>query len=89
MLVDHNNFGKICGFVEQNSLFFEYLTPKELLWFGTKLKLKLGNAKIEEKVKFLLKQVFFSVKKFGLESCAETYISKLSGGEKKRVLIGI
>ena len=62
-MIDHNNFGKICGFVEQTSLDFEYLTPKELLFFGTKLKLKITEKLIKEKVDILISQVLFKYKK--------------------------
>ena len=57
VLIDHNNFGKICGYVEQNNLLFEYLTPRELLSFGSKLKVKFEENALKTKVENLISQV--------------------------------
>ena len=56
-MIDHNNFGKICGFVEQKNILFEYLTPRELLYFGSKLKLNLDEKSLLSKVDYLIKKV--------------------------------
>ena len=88
VLIDHNNFGKLCGFVEQNNILFEYLTPKELLYYSSKLKLNLSEELLEKKVGNLIQQVKYKFTQFGLEKCSNTAISYLSGGERKKILIG-
>jgi len=63
------------------------LTPRETLWFSAQLKLPLRDKNKKQKVKNLITEL-------GLEDCQKTKIGDvekrgISGGQRKRVSIGI
>ncbi|CDW80123.1 abc transporter family protein [Stylonychia lemnae] len=81
-------FGSIAGYVMQDDILFSYYSPRQALRFAARLK--LNNVPEEEqnsKVESLLQEL-------GLRQCADTPIGDqqrktLSGGERKRVAIGV
>lgn len=82
--IDYSSFSK---YVMQQDILLPTLTPREALFYSSKLKLQGSNKIIEEKVNFLLNDL-------KLTKCADNLIGNetikgLSGGEKKRVCIGI
>jgi ABC-type multidrug transport system ATPase subunit len=89
----HNNIDQtlslqqLSGYVTQDDILYEVLTPRELFHFAADMKLvNLSRISRKEKVEKLILQL-------GLEKCADTrvgdvMIKGLSGGEKKRTAIG-
>lgn len=73
---------KCAGYVEQFDLLHNFLTPREILYYSTKLKC-VEEGMIEERIETMLLQL-------GLSSIQSRRIScGISGGEKKRVSIGV
>ncbi|KAL5565882.1 hypothetical protein UlMin_029046 [Ulmus minor] len=79
---------KICGFVAQEDNLLPLLTVKETLMFGAKFRLKgMSGKEKEERVEKLMKEL-------GLFHVQDSFVGDeenrgISGGEKKRVSIGI
>ncbi|XP_030961472.1 ABC transporter G family member 23 isoform X1 [Quercus lobata] len=79
---------KICGFVAQEDNLLPLLTVKETLMFGAKFRLKEMNAKERElRVESLMQEL-------GLLHVADSFVGDeenrgISGGERKRVSIGV
>ena len=59
ILMNSENFGKICAYIMQDDILFESLTPQECLYYGAKLKLNETNDRINARVITLIKQVKF------------------------------
>lgn len=78
---------QLSGYVTQDDILYEVLTPRELFHFAADMKLvNLDTISRREKVEKLILQL-------GLEKCADTKVGDvmvkgLSGGEKKRTAIG-
>mmetsp|Transcript_27057 Transcript_27057/g.19505 ORF Transcript_27057/g.19505 Transcript_27057/m.19505 type:complete len:100 (+) Transcript_27057:486-785(+) len=71
----------------QDDILFEYFTVKEAITFAARLKLNDAIKNQDMKVETIIKDL-------GLEACQNTMIGTknkktISGGEKKRVSIGI
>jgi ATP-binding cassette subfamily G (WHITE) protein 2 len=49
LVVDHENFGKLSGYVMQDDILYQHFTPREALFFAANMK--LGNLSAEEKEK--------------------------------------
>ncbi|CDW82848.1 abc transporter family protein [Stylonychia lemnae] len=81
-------FGSVAGYVMQDDILFAYFTPKQALTFAARLKLNQYSQKIQdERVESLLEEL-------ELKAQADTIIGSqrkkmLSGGERKRVSIGV
>lgn len=80
-------FGKIAGYVMQDDVLFIHFTPREALRFAARLKLKSSQQEQDERVEKLIIEL-------GLSNVANTPIGgtfhkTLSGGERKRVAIGV
>lgn len=79
---------KICGFVAQEDNLLPLLTVKETLMFSAKFRLKEMNAKEKElRVESLMQEL-------GLVLVADSFVGDeenrgISGGERKRVSIGV
>ena len=78
------NLKNIIGFVPQQDIIYENLTLKRMLYYTAKLKMPEDTlaVEIEERIHEVLKMV-------DLEAHQETYIRKLSGGQKKRASIAV
>ncbi len=81
------SFLTLSGYVTQDDILFEVLTPRELLTFAANIKL---SHKKETERKDLVEDL---ITRLGLEKCADTRVGSalekgLSGGEKKRTAIG-
>ncbi|KAI3474417.1 hypothetical protein Pfo_029278 [Paulownia fortunei] len=79
---------KICGFVAQEDILFPLLTVKETLMFSAKFRLKEMSApERDDRVEGLMQEL-------GLMHVADSFVGDeenrgISGGEKKRVSIGV
>ena len=78
-----------CAFVEQDEVMYRHLTVRETLMYAAELKLSSSMNKSEKE-----KKVDFIIQKLGLSRCQNTKIGDpdnkgISGGERKRVAIGI
>ncbi|XP_044483658.1 ABC transporter G family member 23 [Mangifera indica] len=79
---------KICGFVAQEDDLLPLLTVKETLMFSAKFRLKeMSSKEKEERVESLLHEL-------GLSHVADSFVGDeenrgISGGERKRVSIGV
>eukprot|EP00347_Sterkiella_histriomuscorum_P020475 403337662 len=81
-------FGSIAGYVMQDDILFQYYTPRQALRFAARLK--LNNISIEEQDE----RVETLIQELGLFQTADVLIGSLktktlSGGERKRVAIGV
>ena len=78
------NLKNIIGFVPQQDIIYENLTLKRMLYYTATLKMPEDTlaVEIEERIHEVLKMV-------DLEAHQETYIRKLSGGQKKRASIAV
>lgn len=79
-------FQSLSGYVTQDDILFEVLTPKELLTFAAEIRLSIGLKERKELVDNLITNL-------GLEKCMDTRVGSvlskgLSGGERKRTSIG-
>jgi len=84
---ESKSFTTLAGFVTQDDILFEVLTPFELLTFAADLKL-VNKTKLEKK-----EAVENLIARLDLEKCRNTKVGSvlvkgLSGGEKKRTAIG-
>lgn len=72
------------GYVEQDEILHEHLTVEETLKFTALLRLPrlIHISKKYERVKQIIKGL-------GLEDCENTLVEKISGGERKRLCIGM
>ena len=74
----------IIGFVPQQDIIYENLTLWRMLYYTAKLKMSedTGKKEIHDRIKEVLKMV-------ELQDHQNTYIRKLSGGQKKRASIAV
>lgn len=88
MEVNHDNFGKLSGYVMQDDILYMHFTPKEALTFAANMKLAhLSQKERDARVEELIKQL-------GLQGAQDTPIGSvmrktISGGERKRTAIGV
>lgn len=87
--MDANSFRRISGHVSQEDALFPLLTVQETLMYSALLRLRGGRKEAAMRVKDLMKEL-------GLEHVAKSMISGggssncgISGGEKRRVSIGV
>lgn len=81
-----SKFLKLSGYVTQDDILVDVMTPKELLLFASKLKLL--NKSSDE----IIELVDILIEKMGLEKCQNSLVGTveakcLSGGERKRTAI--
>ena len=88
--IDNMNYTKyfrsLSGYVTQDDILFEVLTPKELLEFAAEIRLNVGLKERKDIVDNLIINL-------ALEKCKDTRVGNvlskgLSGGERKRTAIG-
>ncbi len=74
----------IIGFVPQQDIIYENITLKKMLYYTAKMKMPqdTSNAEIDERIEEVLGMVELSEHK-------DTYIRRLSGGQKKRASIAV
>ncbi|XP_063709394.1 ABC transporter G family member 2-like [Culicoides brevitarsis] len=82
--IDFRTFRHACSFITQELALLEYLTTFETLMFAAELKLpsKVCQTEKRETVKGILRLL-------GLQRCENNKVYHLSGGEKKRLSIGV
>lgn len=83
----HENFQtlkNIIGFVPQQDIIYENITLKKMLYYTAKMKMPqdTSDQEIEERIEEVLGMVELSEHK-------DTYIRRLSGGQKKRASIAV
>ncbi len=74
----------VIGFVPQQDIIYENITLKKMLYYTAKMKMP-EDTKTEE----IYKRIEDVLKMVELESHKDTYIRKLSGGQKKRASIAV
>ncbi|XP_043485839.1 ATP-binding cassette sub-family G member 1-like isoform X1 [Polistes fuscatus] len=82
--INANTFRKQICYIPQEFTLHPLLTAKETFYFAARLKLGQGYSKM--KSRSIVNKI---VENLGLTECLETPVGKLSGGEKKRLSIGI
>jgi ABC-type multidrug transport system ATPase subunit/ABC-type multidrug transport system permease subunit len=85
--IENKLYSLLSGYVPQDDILWEDLTPREHFIFAAKLK--LNNLSETERNEIVEKMIV----KLGLEKCSDTKVGnvlkkELSGGEKKRTSIG-
>ncbi|XP_026681567.1 protein brown [Diaphorina citri] len=82
--IDKNLMSRISGFVPQNDMAFEGLTVREHLEFMARLKM-------DKRTSYQSRRCIVAtlVQDLGLAKCYNTQLSRLSGGEKKRVSLAV
>ena len=85
-----NSWKRQTGYVEQEDIMYRTLTVRENLEYAARLRLSSAEWTLEEK----LARVDHVIGRLGLNKCADTPIGDetfrgISGGERKRVSIGI
>lgn len=78
--IDRKTMTKISCFVPQFDITIDSLTPAEHLYFMGELKFdrKWSKARKNQRIEYLLREI-------GLQHVADTRISRLSGGERKKL----
>lgn len=78
------NLKNIIGFVPQQDIIYENLTLRRMLYYTAKMKMPedTGKEEISQRIEEVLGMV-------DLKEHQETYIRKLSGGQKKRASIAV
>ena len=79
-----HNLKNVIGFVPQQDIIYENLTLKRMLYYTARLKCLRDTlaSEIDQRIREVLQMV-------DLEEHKETYIRKLSGGQKKRASIAV
>ncbi|TMX03493.1 hypothetical protein EJD97_015913 [Solanum chilense] len=85
--VDKASFNKISGYVTQKDTLFPLLTVEETLSFSAKLRLKLGPKELSSRVKCLIQEL--GLEHVGGARIGDDRIRGISGGERRRVSIGV
>ena len=76
-----------CRFVTQQNILLPTLTPRESLLFAARLKTKGSINELNERVEILIQKL--NIQKSADNIIGSNFIKGLSGGEKKRVCIGM
>ena len=79
-----NTMKNMIGFVPQQDIIYENLTLKKMLYYTAKMKMPPDTSKSE-----MLLRITKVLQMVDLEEHAQTYIRKLSGGQKKRASIAV
>ncbi len=74
----------VIGFVPQQDIIYENITLKKMLYYTAKLKMPEDTTKEE-----IDKRILDVLKMVELDSHQDTYIRRLSGGQKKRASIAV
>ena len=84
LIEQFHSLKSIIGFVPQQDIIYENLTLKRMLLYTAKLKMPKDTQRqeMEQRIHAVLKMV-------DLEEHQNTYIRKLSGGQKKRASIAV
>ncbi|XP_011050629.1 PREDICTED: ATP-binding cassette sub-family G member 1-like [Acromyrmex echinatior] len=77
-------FRKQICYVPQQYDLLPFLTTRETLYIAARLKLNINQS--EQAIRFVVNDI---AKSLGLSSCLNTLANKLSGGERKRLSIGV
>ncbi|KAJ3670902.1 hypothetical protein LUZ60_008328 [Juncus effusus] len=77
-----SKFRRISGHVTQEDILFPLLTPEESLLYSARLRLKVTKEEAVNRVRELINEL-------GLAHVARSTIGGISGGEKRRVSIGV
>ncbi|WCJ32246.1 ABC-2 type transporter family protein [Euphorbia peplus] len=80
--MDAKTFRRLSGYVTQDDALFPLLTVQETLMYSALLRLPGGKQESTKRVALLIKQL-------GLDSVADSKIRGISGGERRRVSIGV
>ncbi|OVA09202.1 ABC transporter-like [Macleaya cordata] len=80
--MDAKHFRRVSGYVTQDDALFPLLTVEETLLYSARLRLHGGLNEAVIRVRQLLKEL-------GLDHVASSRIGRISGGEKRRVSIGV
>ncbi|XP_049811851.1 protein scarlet-like [Schistocerca nitens] len=83
-LVTRSLMMKVSGFVPQNNIAFNTLTVNEHLLF-------MARMRMDSKISASSRKTWINslVSELGLSTCADTVLSKISGGELKRLMLAI
>ncbi|MGL6201969.1 MAG: FHA domain-containing protein [Lachnospiraceae bacterium] len=84
LISQFQNLKNIIGYVPQEDIIYENLTLKKMLYYTAKLKMPedMTNTEIKARIDEVLNMV-------DLAAHQDTYIRKLSGGQKKRASIAV
>ena len=85
--ISNDDFSAISSYVMQDDTLEPCMSPREILLFTARLRLKMDRKNLEERVKYLLKIL-------RIEKCQNTKIGSdlergVSGGERKRTSIAV
>ena len=78
----NSKFKRVSAYVTQEEALFPLLTVEESLLYSARLKLKAKRSESETRVRELLREL-------GLENIAKSRVNGISGGERRRVSIGV
>ena len=81
---EYDRLRSLLGYVPQDDIVHRELTVTEALLFSAKLRLPAGTPDIE-----IRKLVLQTINRLGLEARVDTPIHRLSGGQRKRVSVGV
>ena len=81
---EYDRLRAVLGYVPQDDIVHRELTPAEALYFSARLRLPAGTPPGE--IRTLVAQ---TLARLGLDARAGTPIHRLSGGERKRVSVGV
>lgn len=84
MIVQFQNLKNIIGFVPQQDIIYENLTLRKMLYYAAKMRMP-EDTKREE----IIQRIQEVLEMVDLQSHQNTYIRKLSGGQKKRASIAV
>ncbi len=59
--LESKTFGEICAYIMQDDILLDFLTVRESLLFGARLKLKASLEECEKRVEKLIDQVIFVI----------------------------
>jgi ABC-type multidrug transport system ATPase subunit/pSer/pThr/pTyr-binding forkhead associated (FHA) protein len=81
---EYDRLRSLLGYVPQDDIVHRELTVSEALLFSARLRLPAGTPDIE-----IHKLVAQTINRLGLEGRTDTPIHRLSGGQRKRVSVGV
>jgi ABC-type multidrug transport system ATPase subunit/pSer/pThr/pTyr-binding forkhead associated (FHA) protein len=81
---DYERLRSLLGYVPQDDIVHGELTVSQALLFSAQLRLPRGTPRIE-----LGKLISQTISRLGLEARTDTPIHRLSGGQRKRVSVGV
>ena len=81
---EYDRLRPLLGYVPQDDIVHPELTPADALFFSAKLRLPVGTPDLE-----IRKLVAQTISRLGLEDRADVPVFRLSGGQRKRVSVGV